>query len=546
MPPRFPRAFAGLYNLQIGIAELYKTWRRADDSSRDTSDQRRGRVPTSEQPTLRALLRRRDLGLTLVSTEEDLPEGALDRSLRWVHSSDLADPTPFLSEDLALLTTGTQFDRDDSDIDMYVQRLSDRGVLGLGFGTDVHRSGIPDELLVACAAHGMPLFEVPYRTPFIAVARAHSEAIAAQAYARRSWALDAQRALALAALRPRGLDATLTELGRRLDAWTGMYDATGALQFAQPRDGLPPETLASLGERVMEVLTRGLEAGQALSIDEQTFMLFTVGRGGHLRGVIALGIDTLDPEARTVVTSVIAMAGLALEQSDQLARSRRRLHTQLLGSLRSDDPSLARRVLGSIPPAPMVVAVAADAPAGPLADWWERRRSEHGTASFVAESDDGVVICLSVGDEALLDDVASRFGIRIGVSEPEPYDAFSRAHAQALTVLRQQGDAGAVRYADTVGSSILSALATDEARLVAESRLAPLRAHDAATGGELERTLRTWLEHDAKAESAAAALGVHRHTLRSRIAQAGALLGVDMASFPARAEVWTLLQTARD
>lgn len=502
-------------------------------------------MSATDQPTLRALLHRRDLALTLVSDESELPDGALDRALRWVHSSDLTDPTPFLSEDLALLTTGTQFDHG-ADLDVYVRRLSDRGVLGLGFGTEVHRSGIPEELLAACAAQGMPLFEVPYRIPFIAVARAHSEAIAAQAYARRSWALDTQRALALAALRPRGLDATLAELGRRLDAWTGMYDATGALQFAHPRDGLAPDALAQLGEHVVEVLTRGLEAGQALSIDEQTFMLFTVGRGGHLRGVIALGIDALDPEARTVVTSVIAMAGLALEQSEQLARSRRRLHTQLLGSLQGDDPSLARRVLGSIPPAPVVVAVAADTPAGPLVDWWERRRSDHGTASFVAETDDGIVICVSAGDDALLDEVAMRFGVRIGISDPESYDAFSRALAQALAALRQQGGAGAVRYADTVGSSILSALATDEARLVAESRLAPLRARDAATGGELERSLRTWLEHDAKAEPAAAALGVHRHTLRSRIAQAGALLNVDLASFPARAEVWALLQTARD
>lgn len=502
-------------------------------------------MDAAEQPTLRSLLRRRDLGLRLVSPDDAIPEGALDRPLRWVHSTDLADPTPFLAEDLALLTTGTQFDRD-SDIDLYVGRLADRGVLGLGFGTEVHRPGIPDELVDACSRRGMPLFEVPYRTPFIAVARAHSEAIAAQAYARRSWALDTQRALALAALRPRGLDATLAELGRRLGVWAGMFDAAGALVHAHPRDMVDAVVLAELGDRVGEVLTRGLETGQSLAVGGQTFMLFTVGRGGQLRGVIALAVDALDPEARTVVTSVIAMAGLALEQSEQLARSRRRLHAQLLGSLLGDDPTLARRVLGSLPPAPVVVAVTGDAPAGTVTDWWERRRSEHGTASFVAESDDGLTMCLSAADEPLLDEVAARFGIRIGSSGPEGYDVFSRAHAQALTALRQRSDAGVSRYADAVGSSILSALATDEARLVAESRLAPLREHDTRGGGDLEGTLRTWLEHDAKAEAAAAALGVHRHTLRSRIAQAGMLLDIDLSSFPARAELWTLLQTARD
>ncbi|MFB8187858.1 PucR family transcriptional regulator [Microbacterium sp. NPDC055988] len=502
-------------------------------------------MTVTEHPTLRALLHRRDLGLVLVPLEDDLPEGALDRPLRWVHSSDLADPTPFLSEDLALLTTGTQFD-DAVDIDTYVARLADRGILGLGFGTEVHRSGIPEELVVACAERGIPLFSVPYRTPFIAVARAHAEAIAAQAYSRRSWALDAQRALALAALRPSGLEATIAELGRRLGVWAGMFDAAGAVIASHPRDRLGAAMRDTLGERVMDILTRGLEAGQSLTLGESTFMLFTVGRGGHLRGVIALAVDALDPEARSVVTSVIAMAGLAMEQSEQLARSRRRLHAQLLGSLLTDDPTLARRVLGGLPPAPVVVAVTADAPAGPLADWWERHRAEHGTPVFLAESADGVTMCISAGEEALLDEVATRFGIRIGVSDPDTYDSFARAHAQALTALRQQGTHGVARYSETVGSHILTALATDEARLVAESRLAPLREHDVRTGAELERSLRTWLEHDARAEAAAATLGVHRHTLRSRITQASGLLDIDLSTFPARAELWTLLQTARD
>lgn len=502
-------------------------------------------MAVTEHPTLRALLRRRDLGLVLVPLEDDLPEGALDRPLRWVHSSDLADPTPFLSEDLALLTTGTQFD-DAVDIDTYVARLADRGILGLGFGTEVHRSGIPEELVVACAERGIPLFSVPYRTPFIAVARAHAEAIAAQAYSRRSWALDAQRALALAALRPSGLEATIAELGRRLGVWAGMFDAAGAVIASHPRDRLDAAVRDALGERVMDILTRGLEAGQSLTLGESTFMLFTVGRGGHLRGVLALAVDALDPEARSVVTSVIAMAGLAMEQSEQLARSRRRLHAQLLGSLLTDDPTLARRVLGGLPPAPIVVAVTADAPAGPLSDWWERHRAEHGTPVFLAESADGVTMCISAGEEALLDEVATRFGIRIGVSDPDAYDSFARAHAQALTALRQQGTHGVARYSETVGSHILTALATDEARLVAESRLAPLREHDARTDAELERSLRTWLEHDARAEAAAATLGVHRHTLRSRIAQASGLLDIDLSTFPARAELWTLLQTARD
>lgn len=498
-----------------------------------------------DQPTLQALLGRPDLGLHLISRAGELPADALEKPLRWVHSSDLVDPTPFLAEDLALLTTGTQFDAA-SDIDSYVARLSDRGVRGLGFGTEVHRHGIPEDLVDACARHGIPLFEVPYRTPFIAIARAHSEAIAAQTYARRSWALDAQRGLALAALRPRGLDAIITELSRRLGVWAGMFDATGGLVHSHARDAIDQPLLEHLGERVAEVLARGLEAGQSVTLGGRTFLLSTIGRGGHLRGVLALEVETLDAEARAVVTSVVAMAGLALEQNEQSARSRRRLHAQLLRSLLADDASVARRVLGALPAPPVVVAVAGDAPAPAVVDWWERQRSEHGVASFVAESEDGVTMCVSADDDGVIDDLAARFGIRVGVSEPDTYTSFSRSHAQALAALRQRSTTNVARYADAVGSSILSALATDEARLVAESRLAPLRAHDASGGSGLEQTLRVWLEHDARSEQAATALGVHRHTLRSRIAQAGTLLDIDLASFPARAELWALLQTARD
>ena len=176
-----------------------------------------------------------------------------DRAVRWVHSSDLADPTPFLSEGLVLLTTGTQFpDGDDApDVVPRVRAAASRarGVVGLGFGTEVVRDGIPPALVDACRDERMPLFEVPYRTPFIAVARANAEAIAAEAYARRSWALAAQRAIALAALRPDGLGATLAELARQLDTWVGMFDAAGELAREHPVGALDADAAAALQRR---------------------------------------------------------------------------------------------------------------------------------------------------------------------------------------------------------------------------------------------------------------------------------------------------------
>lgn len=494
-----------------------------------------------ETPTLRSLLARHDLRLRLDGVVDD---AAIDREIRWVHSSDLTDPTPFLSEGLVLLTTGTQFQGSESYAE-YIRRLSARGVVALGFGTEVVREGIPPELAAACRAEGMPLFEVPYRTPFIAVARANAEAIAAAAYARRSWSLAAQRAIALAALRPDGLGATLAELAKQLGTWVGLFDAAGELVREYP-GALSATTADGLRLEVGGVLRRGARAGSALRIGDTPFTLQTLGRGGHLRGVIAIAAGDLDQEGRGVVTAVIAMAGLALEQHQGLARARGALRAGLVQSLLADDPSLARRIVrdlwGPLPTAPFIVAVtdAAAARSEGLAELLELRVDERRGSLFFGRGDDGLVLVVAADDRRTLDEAVERFSARIGVSAPAGYDGF-RAAVEQATLARDRGGDGITEFADVARSGVLSAL-SGEAHALAVAELAPLTTHDASEGTHLVETLRAWLDADCSHEAAARALGVHRHTVRTRLALAERLLGRDIASFSTRAELWAALR----
>lgn len=83
--------------------------------------------------------------------------------------------------------------------------------------------------------------------------------------------------------------------------------------------------------------------------------------------------------------------------------------------------------------------------------------------------------------------------------------------------------------------------ATPETRKIlatlAETLLAPLAAHDTAHGTDLLHSLRAFLEHNGQWEAASAALGVHRHTLRSRVERVRSLLGADLDSAHVRAEL---------
>lgn len=245
--------------------------------------------------TLDAVLARRDLQLRLVWADDD----ARARAWGWVHSSDLVDPTPFLSPGDALLTTGTQWSSDD-DIAPWVERLAAAGVPAIGFGTEVIRDGTPDALVAACAAHGVALLEVPYRTPFIAVARAVADLETEERYARVRWTLETQRAIAVAALRPTGIAAVVAELARRIGAEAGIVDPSGSVLGAPPPQPVHDEALGML------------RAGRRAAREVDGWSLQTVGAATALTGVLAIGPGSLHDDAeRAVITSVVALAGLA-------------------------------------------------------------------------------------------------------------------------------------------------------------------------------------------------------------------------------------------
>src|SRR4051795_11063632 len=85
-------------------------------------------------------------------------EANLDVPVRWVHISELRDPTPWLSGGELLLTTGLQIDTPDQQRED-TARPAGHGLSGLGFGTGFSHEAVPEALTEAAEAHGFPLFE---------------------------------------------------------------------------------------------------------------------------------------------------------------------------------------------------------------------------------------------------------------------------------------------------------------------------------------------------------------------------------------------------
>ena len=120
----------------------------------------------------------RDLDVRLLAGER-----GLHLPVRWVHISELLDPTPWLSGGELLLTTGMQLDTPAQQGE-FLARLADHHLAGLGFGTRFAYATRPGAAARDRGAErDFPVFEVPYEVPFIAITEAAFTQLVNEQYA---------------------------------------------------------------------------------------------------------------------------------------------------------------------------------------------------------------------------------------------------------------------------------------------------------------------------------------------------------------------------
>lgn len=503
-------------------------------------------------PSVRRLLATDGLRLRLVQDPATVSE-ALDAEVSWVHNSDLLDPSPFLVPSVVLLTTGTQIEDDGvAAWEAYVTRLVDAGVAALGFGTEVVRDGVPRGLQVAAVAQGLPLFEVPYPTPFIAVARANAEAVSARAYAERTWALGAQRALARAALAPDAVTATISTLAQQVRTWVGLFDAAGELVESASPTGVPGTVeLATVAEHAAELLHRSSRAAASFEVGDHTYTLQTIGSSTSLTGVLAVALATPGHEVQAVTTSALAMLGLATGHQADLTSARLELNSGIVELLMEGDVPHAERVAdaaGAPLPRPPVTLLAGEHAGGTeqVITWLAARPQRTRRGVLVARYEERTVAVISpAAAPHLAAELVRVFGGNWGSSDPCEHAGLGDAHTQARLALRRGGE-GLTRFRDVAGDDLLALVDDDGVKAAAAAALAPLHAHDERHGTDLAHTLRVWLEHDGRHEDTARVLAVHRHTVRARIRTAERVLGRSLSGFEARAQLWAALRITED
>jgi PucR family transcriptional regulator, purine catabolism regulatory protein len=468
-----------------------------------------------------------------------------------VHVSELADPTPFLEGGELLLTTGLALVQEGTDVADYVRRLAEAGVVGLGLGTGLSHPQVPPDLVAAAEDHGLALLEVPRQTPFIALSRAVSAALAAEEYAAVTRASAVQQELTRAAVAPGAPGTVVEKLARHLGGWALLVDAAGT-----PLEASPQGATGHAGEltaAVDRLRAARPPAAAALTRPGETVLLQSLGTGSRTRGFVAVGRPGPFPPAdRHVVNGAALLLTLGMEQARALDTAGAALRAALLrlllaGEVTEVAPALAALgeqlpespvrtlvVLGSPEQRAAAVDVAADAAAHarePL---------------FSAELDGALVVLVPdagslAGRLAVLPERVP--GAVLGTGSPVPWPRLADGVRQARQAA-EHGRAGGhpvTSFADLAGRGLSGLLDPAATAAFAEAVLAPLAAADRAGPGDLVESLRVWLAAHGQWEPAAARLGVHRHTLRKRIRRVEELLGRELDSPGVRAELWLAL-----
>ncbi|WP_327593347.1 PucR family transcriptional regulator [Streptomyces chartreusis] len=551
-------------------------------------------------PTLSSLVHHSALKLTVRAGED-----RLDVPVRWAHASELTDPVPYMEGGELLLITALKLDAENPEsMRRYVRRLVGAGVVGLGFAVGVNYEDIPEALVEAATAEDLPLLEVPRRTPFLAISKAVSAAIAADQYRAVTAGFAAQRELTKHALTD-GPEGLLSALASQVDGWAALYDASGAVVATAPEwAGRRAARLTADVERLRE---RPAPASSVVGgpENEDRVELHSLGTGRRPRAALAVGTATaLGTAERYAVHSAIALLTLTTERSRSLQAAEQRIGAAVLRMLLAGQPDHARAVAGGLygglldAPFRMIIAESASVsaarvvdsgsrvpltkasaavlvaageaggdPLGALTEIVESAAARAGEAVLVVPegegesarlvvlaTDGGAAVSASAEYAAALE--ATRVGtvseqpgfiddeLVVGLSAPAGPIAAAAAYKQAeqaLSVARRRGRVF-VEHEQLAAGSVLPLLADDAVKAFADGLLRALHEHDATGRGDLVASLRAWLSRHGQWDAAAADLGVHRHTLRYRMRRVEEILGRSLDDADVRMELWLALK----
>ncbi len=457
------------------------------------------------------------------------------QQLTGVHISELADPTPYLEGGELLLTTGIPLRGGPVVIRDYVHRLAQKGVaalaLGLGAGTD----RLDPELVTACTDESLDLLLVPEAVPFMLISRGFWQLVGRSEQADLASRLGLQTALARAATRENPVEAIVAVLAKGLGGWAAYLPADGSAETIWPATAA--EVVPQLRAESSRFDLVGTYSAATFPVNGTDVVEHSITIGPRTVGFLAVGAGR---GLRKADRQLILTSCMLLSLTAQRAEESLRVGTVMGGTI-------AALILGGhVDAARLVTEHAELAPIGDFARVLAVRGGAPGILD--ARELDAVVGSLGLPVSTLRATVG---GVDIVILPGAPAEnadrSFTGAAAGGAASISQPVPITTIAAAV---SEVVSACRTAPAGTVVlvdgsvdghgDARVNALARHPR---GDLRATVRSYLAHRGQWEGAARELGIHRNSLRHRIAVATEWLGVDLTDPDTAATLWIALRS---
>ncbi|MEU5093528.1 PucR family transcriptional regulator ligand-binding domain-containing protein [Streptomyces sp. NPDC020996] len=289
---------------------------------------------------LRALLDTDALGLRLLGGGDEL-----DRTVRGVMTTDLRDPSRYLSGG-ELVLTGLAWRRDAADSEPFVRILVQAGVAALAAG-EAELGNVPEDLVVACARHRLPLFAVHESVAFATITEHVVRQVSGERAGDLAAVVDRHRRMMTSGPAGGGPDVVLDLLGSDLDLRAWVLSPTGRL-VAGPKTAaptLPADVCARLAAEHLAASRTGRRGPHRVTLGPATYSLFPVrssGRAPHASRdvretvlsdwLLAVEADAADwpPERLDLLQGVTQLIAVERDRRDAARTVRRRLAQEVL------------------------------------------------------------------------------------------------------------------------------------------------------------------------------------------------------------------------
>lgn len=494
----------------------------------------------------------------------------LGREVRTVTVGEVPDQAVFLEGGELVLTSFFAFKDSPERVIDHIVDLHEGAAAAIAFKPGRFIADLPDRAVSVADRLGFPIVSLPADVTWPSVIAPVLRRLLADRNRLLEHSLQAHNELMEVVLRGGGLaqigDQARKTSGRDILVFDSAFNLLGrsaseaTSELVAPSEQLAAPLLSALASsgllRKAEVDRRPVEWSDPEGRVPSCMLVPVVGRGeihGYLMAVAGPEEKNLNPFQRVILEQAATVVALEFLKQQAVQSAAWELEGDLLQDLLDgasvSDADFARRAaqVGVSPAAGYWLLIMEPRSAGPQAG--KRARTiraalRHGSAGLVGSVGDYVVAVLpdtgnrgisSIVDHLLqgLRAAEHSWEVRVGVSRrvssvADLRPAFEEV-ARALAVARLTRAGADVIHVDDIGvfDLIAQSASIDEVMRFCDRITASLRDQDVRTGGELCRTLVTYLDNHQSAKATAAALYIHRNTLADRLEKISRYTNID-------------------